>query len=491
MYSNIQGVTKKKESLMNIMEELNVDICLLAETMTRVVTMDGCRCFTPNKSVGQNVCVVLRNKLIDNDVIKLYEPNETINLLGVRIEMLNSCIRIYTAHLKQQSTSLRDEITAQFDEMKKQFQDATKCNEGMLMIFDANVHVGGEVIKGVAEKQDFGGKELLKLVNDENLVLLNSLDLCSGVITRVDPRNGNGSTIDLAICNQFMVGKVSDMIIDEDGVYKPTNYAQNIKQTDHNSITLKLNIDRCPKRKPQPYINLHDSEGKLRFKEFIEKTDTDSYVKYSTNSNLQKELDVINELWSDAINQSFEKITPKRKCKSGITEEVRDLMREERWVRKNVLENPERGRRIAGIRKKINVQIEENRNKDVVERMNKIQGAKCPQSEIFKIRRERNAVQKIGFPLKDQGGKIQVTKSGIDQVVKKHFEKVFRQNPVPKGSIWEEYWRTVDEVFNAISNEKCNKFEPPTFEEVKNIIWMTDDRKSVLGTIKSDLVEFG
>ena len=123
------------------------------------------------------------------------------------------------------------------------------------------------------------------------------------------------------------------------------------------------------------------------------------------------------------------------------------------------------------IRKKINVQIEENRNKDVVERMEKIEGAKCPQSEIFKIRRERNAVQKIGFPLKDKDGKIQVTKYGIDQVVKQHFQKVFKQNPVPIGSIWEEYWTTVDEVFDAISVEKCNNFEPPTFEEIKNIIF--------------------
>ena len=405
--------------------------------------------------------------------------------------MLNSCIRIYTAHLKQQSTSQRDEITAQFDEMRKQFQDATKCNEGILMIFDANVHVGGEVIKGVTEKQDSGEKEHWKLINDENLVLLNSLELCSGVITRIDPRNGNGSTIDLAICNQFMSDKVLDMSIDESEMYKPTNYAQKIKKTDHNTITLKLKIDRCPKRKPEPYVNLRDTEGKLRFKEFMEETDIDSYVKRSSNNNLQKELDVINELWSDAVNQSFQRITPRRKCKSGISEEVRDLMKEERWVRENVMENPERGRRIALIRKEINVHIEENRNKDVVDRMKMIEGAKCPQSEIFKIRRERNAVQKIGFPLKDKEGKIQVTKNGIDQVVRQHFEKVFKQNPVPEGSIWEEYWKTVDEVFNAISDQKCKKFEPPTFEEIKNIIWTTDDRKSVLGTMKSDLVKLG
>ena len=147
------------------------------------------------------------------------------------------------------------------------------------------------MIKGVIEKQDSAGKELVKLINDENLVLLNSLELCSGVITRIDPRDGSGSTIDLAICNQFMIDKVMDMSIDEIGMYTPTNYAQKTK-TDHNTIILKLKVDRCPKRKPQPYVNLRDIEGKLRFKEFIERTDTDSYVKFSSNNNLQKELDV-------------------------------------------------------------------------------------------------------------------------------------------------------------------------------------------------------
>ena len=103
------------------------------------------------------------------------------------------------------------------------------------------MHVGGEVIKGVIEKQDSAGKELVKLINDENLVLLNSLELCSGVITRIDPRDGSGSTIDLAICNQFMIDKVMDMSIDEIGMYTPTNYAQKTKK-DHNTISLKLKV---------------------------------------------------------------------------------------------------------------------------------------------------------------------------------------------------------------------------------------------------------
>ena len=74
----------------------------------------------------------------------------------------------------------------------------------MLMIFDSNVHVGSNGIKSCRDKQDWDGRVLLEIVKEEDLVLLNGLDICTGVVTRVDPRNGNESTLDLAICNEIM-----------------------------------------------------------------------------------------------------------------------------------------------------------------------------------------------------------------------------------------------------------------------------------------------
>ena len=491
MYSNIQGVTKKRESLVSIMEDLNVDICLLAETMTRCVKLSGCRCFTANKSIGQNVCVIVRNKIVDNEIIKLYEPNETINLIGIRIELMNSCLRVFTAHLKQQSVSTRDEIKAQFEEIRKQFQNASNCNEGMLLVLDANVHVGKEVIKGGIEDQDWGGSEFMNLVEDENLVLMNVLDLCSGIITRVDPRNGKGSTIDLALCNQFLVNKVKEMKIDEEGLFKPTNYTPVLKKTDHNSIFLKVEINRVQKMKPQPYVNLSDKEGKEAFKSYMENLDLESYLVQSENEDLQKELDVIDEVWSDAIRASFKKVTPKRKHKPGISGSVRELMREERWIRENIAENPERGRQIAEVRKRISEEIELNRKHDIFQKVNGIQSSKNPQGEIFKIRRERKRAEKVGFPLKDKDGNVQVNKMGIDKVIRCHFENVFQQNPVPEGSVWVDYWKTIDEVFQAICDEEREAAELPTFDEIKTIILMTDDKKAVQGTMKSELVKLG
>ena len=191
MYANIQGFTGKKTSLQYIINSLDADVVLLAETMTRKVDLKGFQCIYPKESVGQNVAIILSPKLSSYNKMKLYEPNDTINMIGIRVEIRNVGVRLYTAHLKQQSTNTREEIDSQFDEIKNQFQSANYGREGMLMVFDANVHVGAEGISKCSDKQDAGGKRLMEVVRDEGLTIINNLDLCNGVVTRVDPRNGS------------------------------------------------------------------------------------------------------------------------------------------------------------------------------------------------------------------------------------------------------------------------------------------------------------
>ena len=54
--------------------------------MIRTVKIIGCKCITASRSVGQNVFIVVRNKFVNNDIVKLYEPNDNVNKIGIRIE---------------------------------------------------------------------------------------------------------------------------------------------------------------------------------------------------------------------------------------------------------------------------------------------------------------------------------------------------------------------------------------------------------------------
>ena len=54
-FANIQGLRGKKESLKNVMSTTGADIVMLAETMARNISVEGCQCINPKLSVGQNV----------------------------------------------------------------------------------------------------------------------------------------------------------------------------------------------------------------------------------------------------------------------------------------------------------------------------------------------------------------------------------------------------------------------------------------------------
>ena len=201
MYANVQGVRGKKTSLKYVMNQVDADIVMLAETMTRKVSIDGCQCIIPSTSIGQNVAILLANSCQNCEKMKLYDPNETINMLGTRIVVNGVGMRLYTAHLKQQSTTSRDDIRSQFDEIRNQFKSANTGMEPMLLACDANVHVGMQGITKCNDDQDWGGKIFMEMIDNDGLILLNNMDLCNGVVTRVDPRDGSESTIDLVICN--------------------------------------------------------------------------------------------------------------------------------------------------------------------------------------------------------------------------------------------------------------------------------------------------
>ena len=498
MYSNIQGVTKKKESLIEIMEDVDCDICLLAETMTNTFKIPGCRCITSRKSVGQNVCIILRRDIKNERLIKLYEPNDTANMIGIRIACMNKGIRIYTAHLKQLSTNSRDEIKDQFEEVRNQFNFANSCGEAMIMMFDANVHVGNAVIDGCPEKQDWGGKLLMGIVEEENLVVMNSDSLCTGVITRVDPRNNVGSCIDLVLVNEYVYGDMVEMSIDEKGIFKPANYeARTKKVTDHNTIILKARVERTKQEKQKSYINTKCEFGRENFCQLIAGREEDiSNIYMNRCTDLSIEFERLETMWDDVMKEAFDEIMPRKKKISGIDTNVRVLMREERRIRETVLENPERGRLIFEIRKKIHEAISCNRAKNIILKIEELQNSKNPQREIFRIRRERQARENLAFPLKDRKGNTHVTKVGIDKVVKDHFQLVFAQNPKPKGELWEMYWKEVDDLFDCLIKKTGleaarETVVGPSLKEITDLISSLNTRKAVTGKMSGDLMKLG
>ena len=132
--------------------------------------------------------------------------------------------------------------------------------------------------------------------------------------------------------------------------------------------------------------------------------------------------------WNTVMEKSFHVVKPSRSMKRRIDSDTKILLDEEKWIRNNIHENPERGRRISEIQKKIGIRIAENIEKEMEEKVNNILESSNPHSKVFHVRRKRNTTRNLDFPLKDENGVIQVSKTAVDQIITDHFTKVFNQN---------------------------------------------------------------
>ena len=195
------------------------------------------------------------------------------------------------------------------------------------------------------------------------------------------------------------------------------------------------------------------------------------------------------KVWNEVIEKSFKKVRRSTKGIKGVDESIKKLMNEERMVKKEWDTGQEKDVKLEEIRSEISGKIAENIERSMERKMEEITTAKCPQAEVFKVRRNIAKAENMDFPLKDENGNTRVTKEGIDDVISSHFHKVFKQNPIKDG--WEEYWEYVFETYEIISKNEANKDEMdgPTFEEISEIIDKLDKSKAVNGTMTIDLIK--
>ena len=196
--------------------------------------------------------------------------------------------------------------------------------------------------------------------------------------------------------------------------------------------------------------------------------------------------------WNNSIRNSFQEVRPSKNRQRGVDPEVKNLLKEEKMIRRSVSDNVEKGRRISEVQKQISQKIASNLVAETEAKVIEIVEADNPQSKVYNIRRSIKKNNNIDFPLKDSNGVLQVSKSGVDKVISKHFHKVFSQNPVPSERVWQDYWKIIDEIFERINSITLNKYdinEEPKENDIDSIIKSMDSKKANHGTLSIDLAK--
>ena len=274
--SNANGILNKLESLKHNIDKFQPSIVTLQETKARKmgsIRLKGYQIFEKIRSGGgggglltavdQNLCPVLIST-------GKYEDSEIIT---VQAKVGVYDVRIINAYGPQEEDG-NDIVFKFWQEIEQEIVDAKDENCLVIVQLDANAKIGKENLKDDPNNVTDNGKILLDVVERNTMCIVNTLDLCKGLITRerTAALKIEKSVIDYVLICEDMKKYVVEMNIDDERIHVLTKYAgkrgkKKRVQSDHNIMHCKFSItfERLQSQVRKEFFNLKCEEGKKAF----------------------------------------------------------------------------------------------------------------------------------------------------------------------------------------------------------------------------------
>ena len=341
--NNTAGLAGKTDSLIRVIEVFNAAVIMLQETKFQKegkFSLKGYRVFENirNQKGGGGLMTIVHQNL---ESVKV--PDENCEFLIVDIEGSFGSMRLINCYGPQENLSV--EIRTQFFiDLETRIIRARNSDKLICIELDANSKLGSSHVAGDSREMSSNGKLFADLIERQDLVVVNSTDLCFGTITRV--RNTKSRTeesvLDYFVVCQELYENVVKMVIDEQRKYVLTKFYKckgktSVIESDHNLLFLFLSLKFKHKITPQRLVSyaLKDPDSLEQFK-----------INTSENVNFGRALQSENisrggYLWlkelKHVIATSFQKIRISA-SKTRLPSQYKFLF-EEREMLKNLLSN--------------------------------------------------------------------------------------------------------------------------------------------------------
>ena len=120
-------------------------------------------------------------------------------------------IRIGIVYNPQENKTTKDELEEVYGRIESEIKNARKMEQHIIVMGDMNCKIG-DLMDGNKEEISKGGKIMIKMIKENNMIILNSLEKCRGKWTRSSGR-------EKSIIDYIMIGEdengVESIIIDE------------------------------------------------------------------------------------------------------------------------------------------------------------------------------------------------------------------------------------------------------------------------------------
>ena len=172
--------------------------------------------------------------------------------------------RVGVIYAPQENVTPNNELKIMYEDIREQIKMGKEEKQQMLILGDFNAKIGA-AIESNRTQVTKGGRQLLKLANKENMVILNTVkEKCKGVWTRV--QGEEKSITDYVLTDTTSANTIKEMKIDEGKQYglhkleKNTATNENKKiYSDLNSILINLDFETpTEEQRPKKIITKKD-----------------------------------------------------------------------------------------------------------------------------------------------------------------------------------------------------------------------------------------
>ena len=332
---NAAGLKPRLTTFKKVLSELKPSVFMVEETKyneTGKLKLDNYVIFEAvreNKCAGGGLALGCSKELSPAWV---REGINGVEALSVDIFLKRMKIRCCAAYGPQEN-DLVDKKDAFWKYLDEDVIAAKDAGAGFILQFDGNLWAGSGLVPGDPRPQNRNGKMFKEFLDRNNLTVVNSLQICEGLLTRKRSKDGKleVSILDFFVVCSYILPFVTRMVIDERKNYILTNY-QSAKKTgkaidsDHLTQYMDVNL-KFSKEKPdrQEMLNFKDKEGQKTFKISTSKTDEFSNC-FKTKLPLLKQVENWRNVLSFYCKKSFKKIRIRRKTKIFVNKSIAELI---------------------------------------------------------------------------------------------------------------------------------------------------------------------
>ena len=331
---NIRGMKSKLDSLTELVEDQKPTIACLVETYLEKeeeeVAIPGYETIYRNYETtnSEGILVAVKDN-IKTVTMQTHKQEQVGEGLWILIDNKKTKLKLGVIYAPQENTRPNRELKKMYEEIKDQIEQTTQQCQNFIILGDFNAKIG-TTTKGNKETVTKGGRQIIELVDKQDMVMLNEESkICKGLWTREQGKEK--SVIDYVITNKENLQKIRKIIIDENkefATYRTECQQDQVRKTYSDYNVILLEIDYITKLESNKQINFVRKKDCKEYKDILQQENVTKIIK---NQNLQESY----TKWTHAVEYAIQRVS-KIKPRLNPRRDIKELMKMREIMRKKL-----------------------------------------------------------------------------------------------------------------------------------------------------------